>query len=514
MVMRRMFFSWLMVWVVVAALGLYFIIPLRQSLKLGADLVGGTFLTLEVQVQDAVNAELVSKMKAIELLLKKESQKSFPISLDIKTGRLVVLFSSLQDMQEASELIKKSEPELQQKTENLNLYLFFPTQKIKQIESDAVERNIKVLHIRLNSAIAEIPILKKGEKFIVIELPDVTDAEQARALIGKVAQLDFRLVDEYGASADDILYKYDGVLPDNKEILPGKAPRGGYYLVTKYADITGNMLQTVKKSVAERDHRVKYQVAFKFNSDAADKFYDLTKKNYKRQLAIILDGIVITAPVIQEPLRGEGVITGDFTEQETEELVNLLQSGSFVARVTFEEERQIGPALGAQARHDGLMSCLVGLGLLFMFSVIYYSLSGFFAFLALLYNMILVLVGLHFLKATLTLPGIGGMVLTIGMAIDASILIYERIKEELARGNGIKQSITYGFSDAMMVIVDANITTFVVGIVLYYFGTGPIQGFAVTMMLGVIATLISGLFFLRSLFMFMINNFTIQKLKI
>jgi len=513
MVLRRICFSWLMVWVIVAAFGIYSIIPLRQSLKLGADLVGGTFLTLKVQVQDAVKAELVSKMKSIESSLK-QSQKLFPISLDAETCRLVIVFPSLQDLQETSELIKKLEPELQQKTENLNLYLFFSPQKIKQIENDAVERNIEVLHIRLNSAIAEIPILKKGEHSIVVELPDVADAMQAKALIGKVAQLDFRLVDEYAATQDDILYKYDGVLPDNKEILPGKASRGGYYLVTKYADITGNMLKKVSKSVAERDHRIEYQVAFKFNSDAADAFYDLTSKNHGRQLAIILDEVVIQAPVIQAPLRGEGVITGGFTEQETEELVSLLQSGSFVARVTFEEERQIGPALGAQARHDGLMSCLVGLGLLFMFSVIYYGLSGFFAFLALLYNMILVLVGLHFLKATLTLPGIGGMVLTIGMAIDASILIFERIKEELARGHGIKQSITDGFSDAMVVIIDANITTFVVAVVLYYFGTGPIQGFAVTMMLGIVATLMSGLFFLRSLFMFMVNNFTIQKLRI
>ena len=160
------------------------------------------------------------------------------------------------------------------------------------------------------------------------------------------------------------------------------------------------------------------------------------------------------------------------------------------------------------------MSCLVGLGLLFIFSIFYYSLSGLFAFITLIYNLILILMGLAWLQVPLTLPGIGGMVLTVGMAIDASILIYERIKEELSKKVTIKQAVKSGFRDAMMVILDSNITTFIVGVVLYYFGTGPIQGFAVTMMLGIVATLITGLFFLRSIFSFMLSNFNVQKLRI
>jgi protein-export membrane protein SecD len=192
----------------------------------------------------------------------------------------------------------------------------------------------------------------------------------------------------------------------------------------------------------------------------------------------------------------------------------LLQSGSFVAPVTFEEERQIGPSLGQESIRQGLISCLVGLGLLFIFSLFYYSLSGLFAFLALIYNLGLILMGLAWLQVPLTLPGIAGMVLTVGMAIDASILIYEHIKEELSKGATIKLAVRSGFRDAMKVILDANITTFIVGVVLYNFGTGPIQGFAVTMMLGIIATLITGLFFLRSLFTFMLNNFSVQKLRI
>ena len=185
-----------------------------------------------------------------------------------------------------------------------------------------------------------------------------------------------------------------------------------------------------------------------------------------------------------------------------------------MAPVTFEEEREIGPSLGAQAIHQGLLACLVGLGLLFVFSIFYYKLAGLLAFSALIFNLLLVLLGLSQLHATLTLPGIAGIVLTLGMAIDASILIFERIKEELAHGSGYRKAVNAGFSDAMTVILDANITTFIVGVVLYRFGTGPIQGFAVTMMLGIVSTLLTGLFFLRSFFSFILDNFSVQKLRI
>ncbi len=170
--------------------------------------------------------------------------------------------------------------------------------------------------------------------------------------------------------------------------------------------------------------------------------------------------------------------------------------------------------MGQESIKKGLLSCLIGFALIFLFSIFYYSLAGFFAFLALVFNVLLVLVGLALFKATLTLPGIAGIVLTVGMAIDASILIYEQIKDALSRGESARQSVNEGFSDAMTVILDGNITTFIIGLVLYYTGTGPIQGFAVTMMIGIIATLITGLFFLRSIFKFMLDNFSIQKLKI
>jgi preprotein translocase subunit SecD len=229
-------------------------------------------------------------------------------------------------------------------------------------------------------------------------------------------------------------------------------------------------------------------------------------------LAIVLDGEIISAPQIRSAIRSEGSISG-VGPQEAQELSLLLKSGAFVAPVTFEEERQIGPSLGAESIRQGLVSCLVGLAALFVFSVTLYKIPGILAFATLLYNLLLILMALAWFKATLTLPGIAGMVLTVGMAIDASILIYERVREELAAGVSLRKAVNNGFSDAKVVILDANITNLIVGVVLYKFGTGPIQGFAVTLIIGIIATLITGLFFLRSLLNFVIDAFNLQTLK-
>ena len=373
-----------------------------------------------------------------------------------------------------------------------------------------------MLRTRLDKfSVAEIPITRQGEKNIVIEIPDVADPQAAKEMIGRAANLEFKLVEKVGSSEKELLLEYDGELPDDLQILPGERKGGHttYYVVQKFAKVTGRMLADARPSRGGKTG-VEPVVQFSFNSEGADKFYELTSKNYGKALGIVLDGEVISAPTIQSAIKSSGEITGRFSINEVKTLAYLLKSGAFVAPVTFEEERQIGPSLGAEAIQSGLISCLAGLGILFLFSIYYYKLSGLLAFLALVYNMILILVGLAWFRATLTLPGIAGMVLTIGMAIDASILIFERIKEELAAGASIKNAVDKGFSGAMTVILDANITTFIVGLVLYHLGSGPIQGFAVTLMLGIVATLIATLFFLRSFFKFILSNFSIHKLSI
>jgi preprotein translocase subunit SecD len=513
--LRRVAFSGFAAWMVLLAVILYFIWPLRKTMRFGIDLVGGQYITLEVKTDKAVENALQDKLEAIMLTLKKAGKEA-PKAYDVKADEMVLTFPSLQAANEALQIIKRDGRDLTFESQAETIKIHFTDNAIKRIKKDAVERTVEVLHNRLNKlSVAEIAIAPRGEKHIIIELPDVADPQQAKAMIGTAAVLEFKLVEREGASPDDILYEYDGQLPMGMEIVPGQAKGDEtkhYYLVQKRAFVSGRDLKDAKPQINEQDATM--AVAFTLTPEGGQKFYEVTAKNYHRQLAVVLDGVVITAPVIQAKISAHGQITGNFTPDEAKDLSMLLRSGSFVAPVTFEEERQVGPTLGAEAIRQGLIACLVGLALVFLFSVFFYSLSGILAFITLLYNLIFILAAMAWMKATLTLPGIAGMVLTIGMAIDASILIYERIREELKSGVSVRKAVNDGFSDAMRVIIDSNLTTFVVGVVLYYFGTGPIQGFAVTMMLGIASTLITGLFFLKALFNVILNNFSVQKLRI
>ncbi len=510
---RQLLFSWFSFWVIVAVLCLYFLFPLSETLRFGIDLKGGTYITLAVQTDKAVEAELIEKMQRISDVLKKIGKKQ-PTTKIIEKEAIVLTFSDAATAQDTALLLKTEEPDLSQAIQDATIRLRFADRRVERIKTEAVRSDIEVLRSRLDRlGVAEITIAAQGEKNIIVELPDVADPQQAKAMIGKAAKLEFKLVEREGSTPEDILYELEGELPADKEILPGKIDKG-YYLVSKYTDLTGRQLRDARAGIGGEITTVPL-VSIQFNNEGADKFYALTSKHYGKRLAIVLDGVVINAPQIIKPISGGSAeISPMRSLPEAKELALFLKSGAFVAPVTFEEDRQIGPGLGAESIRRGLISCLVGLGLLLLFGFFYYNISGLFAFTALIYNLILILFGLSRLQATLTLPGIAGMVLTVGMAIDASILIFERIKEGLAAGMTVKKAVNAGFSDAMVVILDANITTFIVAVVLYKFGTGPIQGFAVTMMLGIISTLITGLFFLRSLFNFVLDAFNVQRLKI
>jgi preprotein translocase subunit SecD len=516
--------SSLFFWLAVAGLAIYSVMPLRDRLRFGIDLVGGTYITLEVQTAKAIESQLIEALQQIKKQLK-DNNIAKPTATEIvpvdkldDTGKPVayemhITFGAIDQAQRASELIVEKNRLFMVQVKGTVVTVRYAKPEEKRIKRDAVERNIEVLRTRVDKlGVAEVPISRQGERNIIVELPDVQDPQRAKAMIGKAAILEFKIVEKMG-SEDDILYEYDGVIPGDKEMLPGKAFDGKiFYLVDRYTDITGKLLSDARASFDSGKNQ--WVVNFQFIPEGGQKFHTLTSKNYHRQLAVVLDGVVITAPRINGAISDNGYIEGEFTPQSAKELALLLKSGSFVAPITFEEERQVGPSLGEASIKSGLLSCLVGLGLILLFSLWYYKLSGLFAFFALVYNMLLILFGLAKLGATLTMPGIAGMVLTIGMAIDASILIYERIKEELAKGDSIEKAVRVGFSNAQWVILDANITTFIVGVVLYQFGTGPIQGFAVTMMLGIISTLITGLFFLKSIFTFVLTHVKLRKLSI
>jgi preprotein translocase subunit SecD len=512
---RRLATSELMIWLVLCLLGLYCIYPLRKTLRFGIDLVGGTYLTLQVQTDKAIEAELLGKLQSIDARLKRERSISI-ISKTVSDQKIVLVFDNQQQTQEAARIIKADQKDLTQSVEKNSITLSFTEQLEKRIKNEAVLRNIAVLHARLDKfSVAEITIVQQGEENIIVELPDVADPQEAKEMIGRAALLELKLVEKYGYSEKELLLEYDGDLPDDLQIIPGTSDSSQpmYYVVQRYAKVTGNMLSNAQAAIGGKTGGEPF-VQFSFNEEGSNKFYELTSKNIGRQIAIILDNEVISAPRVESAIRGTGSITGNFSGAEAKKLAYLLKSGSFAAPVTFEEERQIGPSLGAESIKNGLYSCLGGFILVLLFCLYYYRLCGLLAAVSLVYNLILILMGMAWMRATLTLPGIAGMTLTIGMAVDASVLIYERIKEELAKGSGLQQAVNTGFSGAMSVILDGNITTFISGLVLYNLGSGPIQGFAVTLMLGIVATLIATLFFLRSLFKFILGNFSIQKLSI
>jgi preprotein translocase subunit SecD len=508
-------FTNLLFWVALAAVGSYMIWPMKDRPRKGIDLVGGFYITLKVATDEAVKAELTHTMQGLINDLR-DHDIADPSSHKIEGSSIVLQFKTIEESNQAFQAIRdRNDLTLTARHEGEKVRLTLADNRADAIRENAVEGNVDVLHKRLNElGVAEIPVSRQGANNIIIELPSVDNPAEAKALIGKNSHLEIKEVEASAPTEDDLLDKYDGILPEGLMIVSEERLGGAatYYLVPDYTDLTGRDLKSASLGKGQRLEAV---VNFEFNSEGTHKFSELTKKQRGRQIAVIVDGKVISAPVANDHIKGgTGYIQGNFTEETAKNLATMLRSGAFSASMSFEEERRIGPSLGAESIKQGLMSCLIGLGLLVLFSLFYYRVAGFLAFLALIYNLLLILFFMYWLNATLTLPGIAGMVLTVGMAIDASVLIYERIKESLAEGMTFKRAVDVGFSEAMVVILDGNITTFIVGLVLYKFGTGPIQGFAITMMLGIIATLLTGLFFLRTLFNVVLVGFNLEKISI
>lgn len=515
--LRRMAASSFLFWVALGGIAIFFLYPLRKKVKLGIDLVGGTYITLDVQVEKAIEYELRQKLQRVPDVLKNEN-KELPVSSKIENDKIELTFENETAANSAQSILHENFPDLILSQNNTMLILNYSLEKMNEIKKWALRSNIEVLDTRLKKiGVEEIAISSKGDRHIVVEIPDVDDPAKAKQMIGTPAILEFKLVEKVASNKEEIYDEYGGQLPEGMVIIADKNAKGGkgpFYLVSEYSEVTGKDLKDAYPSISGGKMGSQVSVNFVLSTDGGNRFAELTGKNIGRQLAAVLDNKVVSAATINSEIHSEGMITGQYTGEQAKELAMLLKSGAFVAPVEFSEERRIGPSLGQESIYSGLMACLIGLGLLLVFSVFYYKLSGFFAFLALIYNLILILVGLALLKATLTLPGIAGMVLTVGMAIDASILIYEKMREVIATGATPRQAVREGFSGAMTVILDANITTLVAAIVLFKFGTGPIKGFAVTMMIGIISTLITGLFFLKSLFNFYLDTKEVKKLSI
>ena len=349
---------------------------------------------------------------------------------------------------------------------------------------------------------AEPSIQRQGDRRILVQLPGIRDTERAINLIGKTARLEFKLVDEsmsvqeaqkQGPPEDDeILFEREA----NKET--GEITKR-YYLLKERPVLTGETL-TAAEVRYDSQFNEPY-VSINFNSFGSTVFHQVTRENVKKRLAIVLDDHVYSAPVIQEPIAGgRAQITGSFTSEEARDLAIVLRAGALPAPVTILENRTVGPSLGKDSIEKGVRSIIIGGVFVVFFIIIYYRLSGIVADTALALNLILMLGALAYFGASLTLPGIAGILLTVGMAIDANVLIFERIREEIRIGKTIRAAIDSGYEKAFRTIVDANVTTFIAAIVLFQFGTGPIKGFAITLCIGIVASMFTAVFVSRAIF--------------
>jgi preprotein translocase subunit SecD len=350
-----------------------------------------------------------------------------------------------------------------------------------------VDQSIEIVQRRVNGlGLVEPTIQREGADRILVQVPGLQDPSELLKVIGQTAKLDFRMVDLSMTPEQAQAQVQEGHPPQDSEILPGET--GAPYLVEKRVLVSGADLTDAQPSFDQQTGQP--VVTFRFNSSGARKFADVTSTNVGKPFAIVLDNKVISAPVIQQPITGgSGQITGNFTVQSANELAVLLRAGALPAPLTVVEERTVGPGLGQDSINAGERAAYVGAALVIIFMLVTYGLFGLFANIAVAINVAMIFGVLSLLGATLTLPGIAGIVLTVGIAVDSNVLIYERIREEVRAGRTAINAIDAGFSRALATILDSNITTFIAAAVLFYIGTGPVRGFAVTLGVGILTTL-------------------------
>lgn len=486
-----------------------------KKIKRGLDLKGGIHLVLQVITDDSINMETDLEISRLEDLLKKNAITFQKVTKE-GLGRIAVQGVLADEESKTRDMFGQYSRDWDYGFTGDRANLTLKPLVAQFLRDQSVDQARQTIDNRINTyGVAEPLIQKQGTDKIVVELPGVDDPERVKELIKVTAVLEWKLV-KAGPAAEEatLLQATNGQVPDDAEILRGdpKRGQGGFYLVNKVAVVTGKDLRTIRRTQDEWNNPA---VSFTLNSDGGARFEQVTGDNIGKQIAIILDKKVQSAPGIEDKITrtSGGVIRGRFTPQEADDLVIILKAGALPAGIRYLEERTIGPALGADSVRQGLIAGLVAVLAVMAFMVIFYKLSGIIAVFALLLNVLLLFGALAYFKATLTLPGIAGIILAIGMAVDANVLIFERIKEETALGKGILSSISQGFSRAFTAIFDSNLTTIISAVFLFQFGTGPIRGYAVTLTISLVANLFTAVFVSHLLFDLMVKK-TAKKLSI
>ena len=463
-----------------------------QPLNLGLDLKGGIHLVIDVDIEKVVSQQVSDNINTIRRTLREEKIRYK--KLDSNATQVSVVLKKAEDADKAERLLAKVMVgyEIEQSDENTFVFTISESEA-KEIKSYAIEQTIEVIRRRVDAlGTTEPVIMRQGDRRVLVQIPGYEDSARAKSIIGQTAQLDFKLVDEKG---------------DLDSALAGRIPAGSmiaYFadgrpiLLKKRTELSGKDVTMARITIDSQSNQP--AVSLKFNNQGGREFDRLTKENVKKRFAILLEGVVQSAPVIQERISGgTAQITGSFTTADAHNLAIVLRAGALPAPIKVVEERSIGPSLGADSIEQGLNSIIYGFIAVLIFMVVYYRLFGLFANIALAFNIILIAAAMSMIGATLTLPGIAGIVLTIGMAVDANVLIFERIREETNNGKTPFAAIDGGYNKAFSTIMDANITTLIAAIVLFQFGSGPIKGFAVTLSVGILASMFTAIVVTRAM---------------
>ena len=495
-------------------LGLVFSIPsiiyddetenwfLKNKINLGLDLQGGSYLLLEVQLDTLYKEELENFSDSIRLLSRDNLTKI--INITMEADSIKVVFENNNKIDEIKKEFFQMYRGIGLRVNKNVLNIELDDEYKKIIQDSAIKQSLEIVRKRIDESGTKEPLIQRsGKKRILLQLPGVKDPERIKELLGKTAKLTFHLVDDENTTALNA-----NIEPFGKMIVADIYDENIKYLLDKRALVGGENLVDAKGTF---DQTEGHAVSFRFDTEGAQKFGKTTSNNIGNRLAVLLDGVVITAPRINSAITGgSGIITGNFNAQEAADLAVLLRAGALPAPLEIVEERSVGAGLGADSIAAGQIAAIIGMVLVCIFMVLIYGIFGALANISLIVNLFIIISLLGTIGATLTLPGIAGIVLTIGMAVDANVLIFERIKEESLKQTKVFQIVKNGFDRAMSTILDANITTLIAAVLLFAFGSGPIRGFSITLSLGVIASMFTALM-LTNFLVYMYLSFANKK---
>jgi protein-export membrane protein SecD len=480
----------------------------REQVNLGLDLQGGSYLLMEIDIDTVVRERLEGLVDSIrsELRRAKIAYANLGVDGQIATFRV----RDIQTVDQARDEIRDISREFSTQVDDGGVFrLQYSEVALKELATNVIAQSLEIVRRRIDETGTREPVVQRqGDDRILVQLPGLRDPERIKSLLGKTAKLTFRMVDD-SAIADGSRIPAGSEILSSSELDVAGNPRR--YVVKKRIMVSGDTLTDAAATFQDGQP----VVSFKFDSVGAKKFGNATRENVGRPFAIVLDNKVISAPVIREPiLGGSGIISGSFTVQEVQDLALLLRAGALPAPLTILEERTVGPGLGADSIAAGKIASVLGFVFVVVFMIGAYGLFGTMATAALGANLILLLAALSGLQATLTLPGIAGIVLTLGMAVDANVLIFERIREEIAGGRGPVTAIDTGYRRAMATIIDSNLTTLIAALLLFMFGTGPIKGFAVTLAIGLVTSMFTAIMLTRLLVVIWLRRRRPQQLAI